>query len=359
MKQPSKDRQQRVTRKGRRWTAIASDKTKREQLSTLIANCAISFGVAAVANATKNSEKPLSKSLIRYHRKKLQQPYFRKAGHGGLRWVKFMPTERQRVARVLWNLVKNNPQPNIQAYAHEINVHLSTIPDFPDVSYDDVRSQFLQWDWSWKIPATEQMAKYTVANLLRRFNYINWIHTSANFRTLKFLDEVHFESKNLLEKKLVGPKSYKTKRISGCSLDERYTATCLLTPQRSQLPLEFVIRKDTNTQWDFYEFISHCVETGALVKGDHLVLDNASIHAGLETFPLLEAFLGHVGVKMVFLPAYSPELNPAEMVFAFVKNFLRRRRKSHENLLFCVSYAFSLVSAETLLKFYKHCVSVL
>ena len=55
--------------------------------------------------------------------------------------------------------------------------------------------------------------------------------------------------------------------------------------------------------------------------------DNASIHFAAEVaLPLSELF-DTAGVRLVFLPAYSPELNPCELVFAQVKNGLRRRRR--------------------------------
>jgi transposase len=37
-----------------------------------------------------------------------------------------------------------------------------------------------------------------------------------------------------------------------------------------------------------------------------LVMDNCSIHKSLRTYEILAAY----GVKLMFLPAYSPDLNP-------------------------------------------------
>ena len=36
-----------------------------------------------------------------------------------------------------------------------------------------------------------------------------------------------------------------------------------------------------------------------------------------------------MGILLLFLPPYSPDLNPAEEMFSFVKNYLRK----HDNLL--------------------------
>ena len=44
-------------------------------------------------------------------------------------------------------------------------------------------------------------------------------------------------------------------------------------------------------------------------------MDNASFHKGAETARLI----GQTGASLLFLPAYSPELNPIEKDFANIK----------------------------------------
>ena len=51
-----------------------------------------------------------------------------------------------------------------------------------------------------------------------------------------------------------------------------------------------------------------------------LVLDNARIHHGGELLELADRF----GVRIEYLPPYSPDLNPIEEAFAQIKYFLRR-----------------------------------
>ena len=57
----------------------------------------------------------------------------------------------------------------------------------------------------------------------------------------------------------------------------------------------------------------------ALRPGDILVLDNLSSHKGTEARQAVEA----AGARLLFLPPYSPDLNPIEMAFAKLKNALR------------------------------------
>lgn len=57
-----------------------------------------------------------------------------------------------------------------------------------------------------------------------------------------------------------------------------------------------------------------------LRPGDIVILDNLSSHKGSEAIALVE----ECDAKMLFLPPYSPDLNPIEMVFAKLKGFLRK-----------------------------------
>lgn len=60
-----------------------------------------------------------------------------------------------------------------------------------------------------------------------------------------------------------------------------------------------------------------------IVPGDILVIDNASVHVAAENQELLDLVIQKGRFRIVTLPTYSPELNPCELVFGFVKNFLR------------------------------------
>lgn len=52
-----------------------------------------------------------------------------------------------------------------------------------------------------------------------------------------------------------------------------------------------------------------------LIHGQVLILDNASFHKSAETRRLVEA----AGCKILFLPPYSPDLNPIEKYWANMK----------------------------------------
>jgi transposase len=56
-----------------------------------------------------------------------------------------------------------------------------------------------------------------------------------------------------------------------------------------------------------------------LSKGDIVILDNLGSHKGKAARQAIRA----VGAHMFFLPAYSPDLNPIEQVFAKLKHLMR------------------------------------
>jgi transposase len=59
----------------------------------------------------------------------------------------------------------------------------------------------------------------------------------------------------------------------------------------------------------------------ALAKGDIVILDNLSSHKSAAA----EAAIKAKGAWLLFLPPYSPDLNPIEMAFSKLKAHLRKR----------------------------------
>ncbi len=57
-----------------------------------------------------------------------------------------------------------------------------------------------------------------------------------------------------------------------------------------------------------------------LKPGDIVIMDNLGSHKGITIRKAIRA----VGANLLFLPAYSPDLNPIEQVFAKLKLLLRK-----------------------------------
>lgn len=74
-----------------------------------------------------------------------------------------------------------------------------------------------------------------------------------------------------------------------------------------------------------------------LNPGDVLIMDNASFHKS----PLVNDYLAEKGCSVLFLPAYSPELNPIEHLWAGLKSQVRRFRSQFSSLTETLCYLFS------------------
>jgi transposase len=79
-----------------------------------------------------------------------------------------------------------------------------------------------------------------------------------------------------------------------------------------------------------------------LVEGDLVVMDNLGSHKGDEVRKMIEA----AGAKLLFLPPYSPDLNPIEQLFAKLKALLRKiAARSVSSLWAAVGTVLPLFSA--------------
>jgi transposase len=109
-------------------------------------------------------------------------------------------------------------------------------------------------------------------------------------------------------------------------------------------PFVYHLKSGVNDQYDFLDFLVFLVENGHLSSGDYLVMDNCGIHVAEASAPAIYDLLDAASVKLVFLPSYSPELNPCELVFAAVKNYLRNHRGPEafwREILFALSHSIT------------------
>lgn len=89
-----------------------------------------------------------------------------------------------------------------------------------------------------------------------------------------------------------------------------------------------------------------------LDAGDILVMDNLSAHKDRQALDLLKA----AGVTVRFLPAYSPDLNPIELMWSKVKALLRKAEaRTNEALLLAIGDALSRVTQKDATHWFAHC----
>jgi transposase len=89
-----------------------------------------------------------------------------------------------------------------------------------------------------------------------------------------------------------------------------------------------------------------------LRPGDVLVMDNLSAHKDRQALRMLK----DAGVLVRFLPAYSPDYNPIELMWSKVKSILRKiEARTNEALLLAIGTALSEVTAKDATHWLVHC----
>lgn len=73
-----------------------------------------------------------------------------------------------------------------------------------------------------------------------------------------------------------------------------------------------------------------------LKPGQVVVMDNASFHRSQKTKELIES----VGCRLIFLPPYSPDLNPIEKFWANMKRWIKQQIHSYLSLYTTISAFF-------------------
>jgi len=102
---------------------------------------------------------------------------------------------------------------------------------------------------------------------------------------------------------------------------------------------------------DVFEAFVEQVLVPELRRGDVVVMDNLSSHKRQRVRELIEA----AGARLVFLPPYSPDLNPIELIFAKVKQLLRSLAcRSREALWRAMQSVLDKVTPSDAFNCYKH-----
>lgn len=101
----------------------------------------------------------------------------------------------------------------------------------------------------------------------------------------------------------------------------------------------------------FSGYIAQCVAP-TLQPGDVLFMDNLSAHkvAGIEA--LIEAR----GARLVYLPPYSPDLNPIELAWSKIKTILRRlKARTFPDLIEALRQALLAITPQDIQGWFAHC----
>jgi transposase len=143
----------------------------------------------------------------------------------------------------------------------------------------------------------------------------------------------------------------KGQRAYGSVPRNRGTNTTLLASLSLQGMGEAMILQGAADTLAFEVYIEQ-VLVPSLSAGQIVVLDNLSIHTSEKVRLALSAR----GCRLLFLPAYSPDLSPIEEAFSKLKAFLRRMgARTREALEEAIAQALTAITAQDALGWFKYC----
>ena len=89
-----------------------------------------------------------------------------------------------------------------------------------------------------------------------------------------------------------------------------------------------------------------------LRTGDVVVMDNLSAHK----HPRIKGLIGAAGASVLYLPPYSPDFNPIEIIWSKVKGLLRTiAARTVDALHDAFGHAFAAVTPGDILGCFRHC----
>jgi transposase len=105
------------------------------------------------------------------------------------------------------------------------------------------------------------------------------------------------------------------------------------------------------TTRDVFETYLERLLAPSLCPGQVVVMDNLSSHRGGRVRELIEG----KGCELMYLPPYSPDLNPIEEAFAKLKALLRKAgARTREALLEAMGRTLEAITAQDARGFFEH-----
>lgn len=132
--------------------------------------------------------------------------------------------------------------------------------------------------------------------------------------------------------------------------DTRFHRTTILSSVRldgSTVPFVF----EGALNGDIFKIYIEKLLVPSLKSGDIVIMDNLSSH---KVSGIVEA-IETAGASVMFLPPYSPDLNPIELMWSKIKAIPRKLKVRSKDILDdAIAFAFSCVSTSDISGWFKH-----
>jgi transposase len=168
-----------------------------------------------------------------------------------------------------------------------------------------------------------------------------------DWECLKFIDE---SGTNIAMTRLYG-RAPRGQRVLG-STPQNYGQNITMLASLSATGVEAVMTVEGATDGDVFRTYVGEVLAPTLSKGDIVVLDNLGAHKVAGVREAIEAR----GATLIYLPPYSPDLNPIERCWSKIKTALRAAKaRTREALEAAIKQALATVTQSDARAWFKHC----
>ncbi|KAH3765187.1 hypothetical protein Pelo_2956 [Pelomyxa schiedti] len=256
------------------------------------------------------------------------------------------------IKRFIWFYVDEFPWCTLDELVADTNAALHL-----DVKRSMIQNILKKWHWTfhraWQI---NQLQKFTISNLLHYEDYIVGVQYLP-WHKLHFLDEASFDSADCRRTRILGPANQPIAHTSTSNISETLKVTGLTNIDSQRPPVYLLITEEINNQYSFLDALYYFYQVDALQNGDILILDNARIHSAKDSHAEREQFYRDHSITVIYLPAYSPELNPCEQVWRTLKCWLRHNRNS-DDLEYDINMGQKRISLTMMFAWYWHCLKL-
>lgn len=146
-------------------------------------------------------------------------------------------------------------------------------------------------------------------------------------------------------------RSKKGKRCNDSAPDGRWERTTILSALRKTGETHTLVF-DGATDGKMFNAYVEKVLAPVLTPGDIVVMDNLNVHKSETAKKLIEGRKA----ECVFLPAYSPDLNPIEKMWSKIKAILRSlKARTREALQEAIQFALTQVTAQDASGWFSAC----
>lgn len=149
----------------------------------------------------------------------------------------------------------------------------------------------------------------------------------------------------LYGRSLVGKKAYDKKP----TYPSVTVSTIAILSNEEAIKCRYTYTDSLNTQL-FIRYLDTFV-LPTLKNDETIIMDNHPVHKSKA----VQNYLSENKIKYLYLPPYSPELNPIEEAFSKIKNFIKKQKsRTEDKLLSAIKKAFDSITVTDSMGYFKH-----